>query len=95
MTGQKILTLHPEGKQGVNIDLTKYNQIREAILGVLAEQGTLAFGELGDVIEQRLSGRFDGSVGWYYTTVKLDLEARGVLACDRRGSRQMISLASK
>lgn len=23
-----------------------------------------------------MSGNFDGSIGWYYTTIKLDLEAR-------------------
>lgn len=73
---EKILTLHPEGKQGVNIDRAKYTVVRGAILGVLAEHGVVAFAELSGRVSARLPD-FDGSYGWYTTTVKLDLEARG------------------
>ena len=31
----KILTLHPEGKKGVNIDLGKYNLIKETIIEII------------------------------------------------------------
>ena len=37
------------------------------------------FSELTDAVGQRIGDVFDGSVGWYVTSVKLDLEARGVL----------------
>ena len=30
-------------------------------------------------MENELLGRFEGSVSWYLTIVKLDLEARGIL----------------
>lgn len=73
---EKILTLHPEGKQGVNIDRAKYDAVRGALIAVLAENGTTPFSELSGRIAARLPD-FDGSVGWYTTTVKLDLEARG------------------
>lgn len=73
----KILTQHPEGKHGVNIDRTKYDQVRSAILDALAGPGELTFQELNEAVGRRLEGRFDGSIGWYFTTVKLDLEARG------------------
>lgn len=66
----KILTQHPEGKRGVNIDRTKYDQVRSAILDA-------TFQELNEAVGRHLEGRFDGSIGWYFTTVKLDLEARG------------------
>jgi hypothetical protein len=74
------MTLHPEeGKSGVNISKQKYDVIRSAILKALAGEDDLTFSELGDAVGSQLEGKFDGSIGWYYTTVKLDLEARGVI----------------
>lgn len=73
---EKIMTLHPAGKQGVNIDKGKYDAVREAILTIIDEQGEIVFRELPAYVGERLAD-FDGSIGWYTTTVKLDLEARG------------------
>ena len=74
----RIMTLHPDPqKEGVNIDRKKYEQIRSAILTALEEHGQLSFKELSNTVNQQLSGQFDGSISWYVTTVKLDLEARG------------------
>lgn len=53
MKEEKIQTLHPKGKQGVNISKDKYDT----------------------------------------TTVKLDVEARNLIVCDRNSSPQMIRLA--
>ena len=79
MMDDKINTLHPEGKQGVCIDRAKYEQIRDAILEALAAREPMTFRELAATVERRLRGQFQGSIGWYYTTVKLDLEARDVI----------------
>ncbi|MBL8130883.1 MAG: hypothetical protein JNL42_03425 [Anaerolineae bacterium] len=79
----RILTLHPQGKQGVSIDLAKYNQVADTLREVLFDR-ELTFGELRSEIESRLNGHFDGSIGWYTTTIKLDLEARGEI--ERFGS---------
>ncbi len=76
---KKTLTLHPQGKQGVNIDKAKYDAMRNAIIETLNEQEEMTFGELNAAVGENLEGKFDGSIGWYYTTVKLDLEARGVV----------------
>jgi hypothetical protein len=73
----KILTLHPEGKKGVNISRAKYEMIRNAILAAIRSQGEISFEGLTSLVEYRLRNKFDGSVSWYVTTVKLDLEARG------------------
>ena len=73
---EKILTAHPQGKQGVRISKDKYEKTRQAILSSLKQQGKLTFGQLVESVESRLVGRFDGSIPWYTTTVKLDLEAR-------------------
>ena len=78
MDEEKILTLHPEeGKQGVNISRSKYEMIRQAILNAIRSQGTITFQGLVSLVEYNLRNRFEGSVSWYVTTVKLDLEARG------------------
>ena len=76
---EKILTLHPQGKAGVNISKEKYDVIKAAIVDVLRRQGTLSHTELTNQVDAALSGNFDGSVAWYVTTVKLDLEARGAM----------------
>ncbi len=76
---EKILTLHPQGKQGVNIDKAKYDAVRNAIVESLGEQSEITFTKLNSVIGEKLEGDFEGSIGWYYTTVKIDLEARGVI----------------
>lgn len=78
--GETIMTLHPDPtKQGVNIDKDKYDVMREAILECIGTRGEMPFKELADGVTEYLDGKFDGSVGWYVTTVKLDLEARSVI----------------
>ncbi len=74
----KIMTLHPEGKTGVNIDKARYDAVSAAIIEAIRARGEMSFGELAGAVGQHLTD-FDGSIGWYTTTVKLDLEARGVI----------------
>ena len=77
---ETILTLHPNAsKQGVQIEKAKYVVMRDAILENLKRDGSMTFTELAALIEDQLQGSFDGSVMWYFTTVKLDLEAHGDL----------------
>ena len=75
---ERILTLHPQGKQGVNITRQKYDAMKAAILDTLAA-GEMTHTDLVSGVEQRLSGSFDGSIKWYLETVKLDLEARSII----------------
>ena len=78
MEEEKSLTLHPEeDKQGVNISRAKYDMIRQAILNAVRSQGTISYKGLVSLIDYNLRNRFEGSISWYVTTVKLDLEARG------------------
>ena len=77
---ERFQTLHPDSsKKGVNIDKTKYEAIITAILEALKSRGNLTLKELMNIVDQKLTGSFDGSIGRYYTTVKLDLEARGII----------------
>jgi hypothetical protein len=75
---EPFLTIHPDAtKQGVRIEKAKYDAMRIAILENLQRHGAMTFTQLGALLEDFMQGGFDGSLLWYYTTVKLDLEARG------------------
>ncbi len=76
---ERILTLHPEGKKGVNILRSKYDQIAGTILEIVREYEEIAFQDINDKTIQKLTGKLDGSIPWYVVSVKLDLEARGIL----------------
>ena len=88
-----IRTLHPEKKQGVNISKEKYEVIRGAILETLCEQKEMSFMNLSRAVEKKVGKKFEGSVMWYVTTVKLDLEARGDLKRVPNSRPQLIKLA--
>ena len=79
MKEEKILTLHPDGKKGTNISLAKYNVIKNAMLQIIQKEGEVTYQDLSDQLESDLQPTFDGRVIWYVVTVKLDLEARGII----------------
>ena len=91
MSDERILTLHPEGKNGVNILRSKYDLVCGALLDSLrAAGGELTHTELMAAVAERLGG-FSGSVTWYGETVKLDLVARGTITRSS-GSPQVLTL---
>ena len=69
------MTLHPQGKKGVNISRRRYEVIKEFILDTLQEQNEITYEALSDLAVEKLSSTFDGKVVWYVVVVKLDLEA--------------------
>ncbi|GJQ61362.1 MAG: hypothetical protein SCALA702_04150 [Melioribacteraceae bacterium] len=76
---ERILTLHPQGKKGVNILLDKYTFIKQFILEKISEHGEITFEKLTDLAIDELTSNFGGKVVWYMVTVKLDLEARNII----------------
>ena len=88
-----IRTLHPEKKQGANISREKYETIHKAILCVLQEKKEITFMKLSRAVEKEVNGNFDGSVMWYVTTVKLDMEARGEIKRVPNSRPQLVRLA--
>lgn len=76
---EKIMTLHPQGKKGVNISKQKYDQIAETMLDLVKKHKEITYQDLNDEIVDELDGKFEGKIPWYVVTVKLDLEARGIL----------------
>ena len=80
---ERVEALHPDPKKkGTRISKEMYETVREAILDAVPyEEPGLRFMDLSREVEQRAPGRLfeNASVGWYTTTVKLDLEARGLI----------------
>lgn len=92
MYGDKILTLHPEGKKGVNITLAKYEQVKSVILDALRQTPDITLDQLFDRADEVLTGYFDGKIGWYVMSVKLDLEARGIIERIPKATPQRLRL---
>jgi hypothetical protein len=44
-------------------------------------------------VEKEVNGKFEGSVTWYVTTVKLDMEARGEIKRVTNSRPQLVKLA--
>ncbi len=91
----KILTKHPEGKSGVSISKEKYDLVRALIIENLQVSGELTYTQLADLLKNELRGKFDGSIPWYVEVVKLDLEARRILARIPRTKPQLYRLTVK
>ena len=72
------------GKKPTRIERWKYQRIREAILSVVPSDETgLPFKSLPSLVAAQLTAeerKQIGSMSWYTTTVKLDLETKGLLA---------------
>lgn len=92
---EKILTLHPEGKKGVNILKRRYDQIAACLLEVIQEHTIITYSDANDLIIERLTGKFDGKITWYVVSVKLDLEARGIIERIPKTSPHQLRMKSK
>lgn len=89
----KLFAKHPDKtKLGVNISKEKYETIREQIIAALRENGEVVFKDLPALVKKRLNGKFEGSVSWYTTVVKLDLEARKIIERVPKSKPQRIRL---
>ncbi|MFK8105176.1 MAG: hypothetical protein AB8G15_21870 [Saprospiraceae bacterium] len=91
---EKILTLHPQGKKGVNISKKKYDQIAKAMLDLVKKHQAISYQLLNDLLVKQLQDKFDGSIPWYVVTVKLDLEARDILERIPKTSPHQVRLAN-
>lgn len=71
------------GKKPVRIDKWKYDAVRAALLKSIPKSAKgIGFWDLPKIVEKRLSAavlKELGSVMWYTTVVKLDMECRGEL----------------
>ncbi|MEL6547138.1 MAG: hypothetical protein AAFQ82_21105 [Myxococcota bacterium] len=87
-----LVTEHPAGKKGTRVNRASYDAYRKVILSVVPKsQAGIAFSELPEKVKAEIAPEFltDGErCGWWVTTVKLDLEAKGLL--ERFGSPQRL-----
>ena len=79
---EKVRCDNPEpGKKPVRIARWKYEAVRQAMVGVLSmDRDGVPFRDLAARVRSRLEPHELerlGSVSWYTTVVKLDLEAKG------------------
>ena len=74
---------------GKTVDFS-FEETLERVPSALKDQG---FYPLIRAVTEKLKVKFEGSIGWYTTTVKLDLEARNFIVCSRGKSPKMIRLA--
>lgn len=94
MSEEKIMTLHPQGKKGVNIAKAKYEQVRRVVLEVIESQQPISFTDMAELSKDILiEAKFKGKPLWYITTVKLDLEARGIILRIPKTSPHQLKLA--
>ncbi len=79
----KVFCEHPDpAKVGTDIDEPKYRAMRKALLRHIPKRkGGVPFKGMREAVKPLLPGAvFRGaSISWYVTTVKLDLEAKGLI----------------
>lgn len=93
-TDDLFLTVHPESaRQGVAVEKQRHALVREAILRNLRMHGPTTFAQLSQFVEADLQGAFPGSVMWYFTAVKLDMETRGEIRRIPNSRPQIIEIA--
>lgn len=75
--------LHPDpSKNGTRVTKATYEAYRDALLKVIPEdEAGILFGDLSKAAEPHVPKAIieSTSPGWWTTTVKLDLEARGII----------------
>ncbi len=87
----------PGGGKGTNIDTWKFEACERAIRAVFAENGgqSLGFMALIQAAKAPLSASDQvemGSLGWFLTTVILEMQFRGHLVATKVGGRKMLAL---
>lgn len=88
------------GRASVRVPRWKYEAVRKAVLAAVRDAGAegLAFKELPDAVKARLSAEDRdrlGSVVWWTTTVKLDMETKGEIERLAAKGGQRLRLAAK
>ncbi|MGL4759517.1 MAG: DUF6958 family protein [Patescibacteria group bacterium] len=92
---EKIMTLNFDNKKGVNIEKSKYDQIKNLILKHMTNKTSILTSELSNIVKDELEDTFEGKIGWYFMAIKLDLEVRGVIERLPKSSPQQIRLLNK
>ncbi len=81
---EMVEALHPDpAKAGTRVNRAQYEAYRDALERVIpCDEEGVAYGELSGLVGTIIGEGHrsaSGGCGWWVTTVKLDLEARGVI----------------
>ena len=93
--------LHPDPtKNGVRVTKATYDAYREALLKVIpADEEGIEYGALADAVSPYVPQEIytTTSPGWWVTSVKLDLEARGLIerVPQKRGKQRVRKVLAK
>jgi len=83
MADETIEFLNADGSPGGRLSKAKYEAVRRALLEAIPKDGEgVPFRELAGHVQRSVPEEMlpaKGSASWLATTVKLDLEARGVI----------------
>lgn len=96
---ETVEALHPDPtKTSTRVSRDRYEAVRDALLAVIphTEEG-VRFSALRELVAPHLpDGQVPrgGKVGWWVTTVKLDLEARGLIERVPKSSPQRLRKSS-
>jgi len=96
MANERIMMQNPNtGRDDMTISLDVYEPTRDAILEAIDDAGELPNAQLVEEVTSRTPPALwaDKSVMWFTTTVKLHLEATGLLV--KNGSPQILSLTDE
>jgi len=88
--------LHPDpAKQGARVTKSTYEVYKEALLKAMPPSGEeIEFAQLNEATKPHVPEDIlsNTSLGWWVTTVKLDLEARGIIERAPGRGRQRVQL---
>lgn len=87
---KRIQLLHPQGKKLNTIDTEKYSLLKKAIIVSLSKKTGITHTALLEKVLEYFSVKkfsFEGSVEWYLESVKLDLEANGLIERIKEGNK--------
>ena len=94
LENEMFQALHPDPtKQGTRVTKATYDAYHAALLEIIPkEEGGIPFGDLSKVVVPHLpDGLADRtSPGWWVTTVKLDMEARGEIERFKSNGKQHV-----
>jgi len=79
VNSESVLTLHPDGKQGIRINKDEYELLSAFILFTIKDVGYVNLNRLIDKAQNSFSDPLDAEVAWRVFQIKLDLEARGLI----------------
>ena len=94
MSVEKIQCLHPEGKHAPAIATNTYQLFERAIKSVLNKE-PLTYSAMANGVKELFKKEnisFNGSIGWFTETVKLDMEARGLIETNIEKGRKLHKL---